>query len=63
MTALLVSEQLEALTDPDLDEADQVKRWQHNKSVAPGVLKAATSPIVISLLTAEAKKQLGLPPG
>jgi hypothetical protein len=63
-TELLVREQLEALTSPDLDEAEQLKRWQRIKSAAPDFLvKAATSPIVTSLVTAEAKKQLGLPPG
>ena len=63
-TELLVREQLEALTNPDLDELEQVKRWQRIKNAAPDfLLKAATSPIVTSLVTAEAKKQLGLPPG
>jgi hypothetical protein len=62
-TELIVREQLEALTDPDLTEVDQVKRWQRIKSAAPEFLmKAATSPIVTTLVTAEAKKQLGLPP-
>jgi hypothetical protein len=59
----LVREQLEALINPDLDEADQVKRWGRIKTAAPEfLLRAATNPIVTSLLTAEAKKQLGLPP-
>jgi hypothetical protein len=63
-TELVVREQLDALIDPDLDEADQVKRWQRIKNAAPDfLLKAATSPIVTTLVTAEAKKQLGLPPG
>jgi hypothetical protein len=62
-TELLVREQLEALINPDLDEADQVKRWGRIKTAAPEfLLRAATNPIVTSLLTAEAKKQLGLPP-
>jgi hypothetical protein len=60
---LLVREQLEALANPDLEEAEQVKRWQRIKTAAPDfLLRAATSPIVTSLVTAEAKKQLGLPP-
>jgi hypothetical protein len=63
-TELVVREQLEALIDPDMDEVEQVKRWQRIKSAAPDfLLKAATSPIVTGLVTAEAKKQLGLPPG
>jgi hypothetical protein len=62
-TELIVREQLEALTDPDLDDAEQVKRWKRIKTAAPDfLLKAATSPIVTSLITAEAKKQVGLPP-
>ena len=62
-TELVVREQLEALMDPDLDEAEQVKRWKRIKTAAPDfLLKTATSPIVTSLATAEAKKQLGLPP-
>ena len=62
-TELVEREQLEALTNPDLDEAEQVRRWQRIKTAAPDfLLKAATNPIVTSLLTAEGKKQLGLPP-
>lgn len=60
---LVIREQLQALTDPDLDEAEQVKRWARIKNAAPDfLLRAATSPIVTSLVTAKAKKQLGLPP-
>jgi hypothetical protein len=63
-TELTVREQLEALTDPELDEAEQAKRWRRIKSAAPGFLeKAATQPIVMSLATAWIKKEAGLPPG
>jgi hypothetical protein len=46
-----------------LDEKEQAKRWKQIKSGAPGFLeKAATQPIVQSLLTAWLKKEIGLPP-
>lgn len=62
-TELTVREQLEALADPDLEEAEQLKRWKRVKSAAPDfLLKAATQPIVTSLVTAYAKNELGLPP-
>ena len=62
-TELIVREQLEALTDPDLDDDEQVKRWKKIMSTAPGfVTKAASQPIVTSLVTAYVQKALGLPP-
>jgi hypothetical protein len=62
-TELVVREQLEGLLDPDLDEEEQAKRWKRIKSSAPGFLeKAATQPIVTSLLTAWLKKEVGLSP-
>lgn len=62
-TELQVQEQLQALLNPDLDEAEQAKRWKRIKAAAPGFLeKAATQPIVTSLLTAWLKKEVGLPP-
>jgi hypothetical protein len=64
-TELAVREQLDALVDPDLDEREQAKRWKRIKSAVPGFLdleKAATQPILTSLLTAWLKKEVGLPP-
>jgi hypothetical protein len=61
--ALVVREQLEALINPDLDEKEQVKRWKRIKEAAPDfMLKAASQPIVVSLITGVARKELGLPP-
>lgn len=60
---LVVREQLQALMDGELGEAEQATRWQRVKAAAPGFLeKAATQPIVTSLLTAWVKKEIGLPP-
>jgi hypothetical protein len=61
MTLRPVNRELFRLTTRD----DQlILGWQRIKSAAPDfLLKAATSPIVTSLVTAEAKQQLGLPPG
>ena len=62
-TALTVREQLQALMDPDLDERQQAQHWKRIKEAAPGFLdKAATHPVVTSLLTAWLKKEVGLPP-
>ena len=62
-TELVVREQLEALTNPDLDDDEQIKRWKRIASAAPGFMqKTASSPLVASLLTAYMKKELGLPP-
>lgn len=60
---LVVREQLQALLDPDLDDADQARRWKRVKAAAPGFLdRAATQPIVQSLLSAWLKQELHLPP-
>jgi hypothetical protein len=55
---LIVGEQLQALTDADLDEAEQVKRWQRVKALAPGLWKTA-QPIIETLASAAIKSQLG----
>lgn len=62
-TQLTVQEQLEALLNPELDEKEQARRWKRVKEAAPGFLeKAASQPIVASLLTAWLRKEVGLPP-
>jgi hypothetical protein len=58
--ALTVREQLEALRDnPDEDEAEQVKRWQRIKKVAPSLTDAG-SKIFVSVTTAAIQKHMGL---
>lgn len=62
-TELAIREQLEALTNADLDEADQITRWQRIKSAAPDLFgKITTHPVFVQVASAEARKQLGLPP-
>lgn len=60
---LVVREQLGALMNEDVDEQEQVRRWKRIKDAAPDfLLKAASQPIVASLITGVARKELGLPP-
>jgi hypothetical protein len=54
-----VSEQLQALQDPDLDEAEQVERWTRIKKVSPGLM-ASGQRIIETVVTAAVKAQLGL---
>jgi hypothetical protein len=56
---LSVSEQLQALQDPDLDEAEQVERWTRIKKVSPGLM-ASGQRIIETVVTAAVKAQLGL---
>jgi hypothetical protein len=58
--ALTVREQLEALrANPDEDEAEQAKRWERIKKVAPS-LTGAGRQILVSVTTAAVQKHLGL---
>lgn len=45
---LRAAEQLEALTDPDLDDEEQARRWARFKKAAPTVWAADTAQKVIS---------------
>src|SRR5690606_36950705 len=56
---LTVSEQLSALQDPDLDEAEQVERWSRIKKLSPGLM-ASGQRIIETVVTAAVKAQLGL---
>lgn len=56
---LTVSEQLAALRDPDLAEAEQIERWKRIKKVAPGLMTSGQR-IIETVVTAAAKAQLGL---
>jgi hypothetical protein len=61
---LIVQEQLLALEDPNLDEAEQITRWKRIRKAVPTTFaRIAAHPVFVALVTAEAKKQLGLPPG
>ena len=56
---LIIREQLEALLNPDIDDHEQVTRWKRIRAAAPGILeRAATAPIVETLITAAIKSQL-----
>lgn len=56
---LIVEEQLEALTAPELSEEEQVARWSRVKALAPGVMEAGGR-IVESIIAAGIRQQLGL---
>ena len=57
---LTVREQLEALrANPDEDEAEQVKRWERIKKVAPSLTDAGRQ-ILVSVANTAIQKQLGL---
>jgi hypothetical protein len=60
---LVVREQLQALLNPDLDEAEQAERWKRIAAKAPGFLeKSGVRQIFASLATAWIRKEIGLPP-
>lgn len=56
---LTVSEQLDALLDPDLSEEEQAERWARVKKIAPGFMKSGQK-IMESVMTAAIKAQLDL---
>lgn len=60
-TKLEVREQLAALASPEVDEGEQVERWSKVRRLAPGLWQSGQR-ILVDIVTAEAKKQLGLPP-
>jgi hypothetical protein len=53
---LTIREQFEALHEPDLDEEEQVRRWQRLKALVPGLLHTGRQ----ILVSATVQKQLGL---
>jgi hypothetical protein len=54
-------EQLEALTNPELDEAEQERRWRKVKQLAPGLLeKTGAQRILESVISAAIRGQLGI---
>jgi hypothetical protein len=60
---LAVREQLEALANTDLDEQDQEGRWRRVQRLAPTLWeKAGAQQIITTLVLAEARARLGLPP-
>jgi hypothetical protein len=60
-TRLEVREQLDALTDPELDEKEQLRRWSRIKRQAPGLWeKTGAQRILVSVVSAAIKHQLGL---
>lgn len=56
---LVISEQLQALSNPDLSEDEQVERWQKVKDLAPALFKSSAR-IVETVTTAFVMKKLGL---
>jgi hypothetical protein len=62
-TELAAREQLEALANADLDEEDQEGRWERVKRLAPTLwAKSGAQQIITTLVLAEARVRLGLPP-
>jgi hypothetical protein len=59
-TRFEVREELVALAAPDVDEAEQVRRWSKVKALAPGLWQSGQR-ILVEIVTAEAKAKLGLP--
>lgn len=60
---LAVREQLEALASVDLDEEEQEGRWSRVKRLAPTLWdKTGAQQIITTLVLAEARTRLGLPP-
>lgn len=58
---LAVREQLEALMDPNLDEAEQRERWQKIKNLAPTLWQqAGAQKILETVMSAAIKTALGL---
>jgi hypothetical protein len=61
-TELKVREQLEALTNPDIEEGDERKRWERVKQLAPKLWeKTGAQQILVTVVSAGLKQQLGLP--
>jgi hypothetical protein len=59
---LTAREQLEALADPDLDDEEATRRWDRVRKAAPTLWKSdAAREILVTLISGEAKKRLGLP--
>lgn len=56
---LTVTEHLNALLDPDLDEGEQVERWGRVKRLAPGLM-ASGQRIIETVVSTAVKAQLGL---
>lgn len=60
-TKLEVREQLEALTSPDLDDEEQLRRWAKVKELAPTMWeKSGAQRILESVVSAAVKGTLGL---
>jgi hypothetical protein len=60
---LAVREQLEALADVDLDEEEQEGRWSRIRRLAPTLWEqSGAQQIITTLVLAEARARLGLPP-
>lgn len=60
-TKLEVREQLEALTAPELEEEEQLRRWRRVKEKAPELWQASGAQRILeSLVSAAIKSQLGL---
>lgn len=62
-TELAVREQLQALTDADLEDEEQEGRWERVKRLAPSLwANSGAQQIITSLILGEARQKLGLPP-
>lgn len=60
-TRLAVQEQLEALVNPDLEEAEEERHWQRVKALVPGSWeKSGAQKILETVVSAAIKAQLGL---
>jgi hypothetical protein len=58
---LEAQEQLEVLTNPDLDEDEQRRRWERFKRAAPGVWESSGAQRILeSVVSAGIKATLGL---
>jgi hypothetical protein len=61
-TALEVREQLQALSDPDLDEDEQAARWGKVRRLAPALWeKTGAQKILVTVVTAALKQRFDLP--
>jgi hypothetical protein len=60
---LAVREQLQALASADVDDEEQAGRWERVKRLAPSLWeKSGAQQIITTLVLAEARAHLGLPP-
>jgi hypothetical protein len=60
-TQLDVREQLEALSNPDIDEREAERRWRRVKNAAPGLWeKSGAQRILETVVAAAIKAQLGV---